>query len=83
MKMKIKDLLKKLETLPKEVEFSLFGVDNWHPEVFDREVQTLEDAIDFIKQLKERVNEQSEVLTQLVHSYNDIILWIKDLEITE
>lgn len=80
--MKISQLLIRLEELPQPMEeFDWAGVEQWHPEVFERGVKTLEEAINYIKELKDRVEQQSFVLHDLSERYNQIIHWIHQIEI--
>ena len=78
----VNDLLRKIEDLPEKVEFEWPGVEQWHPQVFDREVKDLPSAIQYIKDLKERVAEQSMVIHSLAEGHNQLIDWIKTVELT-
>lgn len=78
--MKIKEVLAHLESLPKPYEFDWPGPEQWHDGVFDSEVQTLEQAIAYIKALRERVSQQSFALHTLAERYNEIIHWIQEIE---
>lgn len=79
--MKVKEVLAHIESLPKPCEFDWPGPEQWHDEVFGSNVQTLEQAIAYIKALKERVSQQSFALHALAERYNEIIHWIQEIEI--
>ena len=79
--MKVSEVLAHLDKLPKPIEFDWTGVEQWHPEVFDERVKTLEEAISYIKQLRERLGQLTFAMHDLAKSQNEIINWIRQIEI--
>jgi len=74
--MNLKTLAKKASNLP-NLEFNWAGIEQWHPEVFSREITDLPSAIEYIQKLKERVAAQSFILKDLADAYmklKDIML---------
>lgn len=74
--MNLKTLAKKAASLP-NLDFDWKGIEQVHPEVFDREVIDLPSAIEYMRKLKERVAKQSFILKDLADAYmklKDIIL---------
>lgn len=74
--MKLADLAKKANALP-AMDFNWAGHEHWHDDVFDREVQTLPQAITYIKALKERMGAYALALHSLTEAYEkmrDIML---------
>ena len=79
--MKVSDVLQHLDSLPQPQEFRWPGVEQWNDEVFDRQVKTLAEAVAYIKELRGRVANQSMHLADLTKAYNEIINWIRSIEI--
>lgn len=79
--MKVNEILQHLDSLPQPFNFDWVGSEHLHDEVFDSEVKTLKQAIDYIKALRERVAEQSIALNILVARYNQLINWVRGIEI--
>ena len=79
--MKVEQILKHLESLPKKQEFDWAGKEHWHEHVFAQRVQTLPEAIEYIKALKDRLADVTFALSHLVDAYNEIINWIRQIEI--
>jgi hypothetical protein len=74
--MKLDDLAKKANALPR-LEWEWGGPEHWHSDVFDKNVESLPDAIEYIKVLKDRMAAQSMILYQLFDAYRkmkDIML---------
>lgn len=78
--MKIREALRKLETLPKPLEFDWPGAEQYHTDVFKHKTATLEGLAEYVVELKERVAEQSFALVSLRDAYNALINWVQDLE---
>ena len=79
--MKVGEILKHLDSLPIPIKFDWPGEEHWHEEVFSKEVKSLEEAIGYIKALKERLAEVTFALHDLAEVYNQIISWIRQMEI--
>ena len=66
--MKLADLAKKAAALP-EIDFTWAGPEQFHPDVFAREVKTLPEAIKYIGQLRDRMATYARVLHDLTEAY--------------
>lgn len=74
--MNLAELAKKAAALP-DLDFNWGGPEQWHPDVFKREVKTLPDAIKYIEQLRQRMGEYALALHDLTEAYKqlrDVIL---------
>lgn len=74
--MKLSDLARKANRLP-DLDFEWGGPECWHDDVFERQVQTLPEAIDYIKELKVRMEDHAGALRSVIEAYQclkDIML---------
>lgn len=74
--MNLKTLAEKAANLP-DLDFEWAGVEQFHPEVFDREITDMPSVIGYVRELKERIAKQSMILHDLSAAYmklKDIIL---------
>jgi hypothetical protein len=78
---KISELLARVQALPQPITFDWPGVEQWHDEVFVRDIQSQDQAMAYIALLKDRVREQSHAICQLRDAYNALINWIRELEV--
>jgi hypothetical protein len=70
--MKLATLAKKAAALPAEISFSFAGPEQWHNDVFTREVKTLEDAIQYVNALRGRMAEYAMALQDLADAYKQM-----------
>jgi hypothetical protein len=70
--MKLATLAKKAAALPEDIRFDWSGPEQWHENVFDREVKTLEEAIEYIKHLRLRMADYAMGLKELAGAYKQM-----------
>ena len=79
--MKLSTLARKAAELPDDVLFDWAGPEQFHDSVFEREITTLPEAIEYIDQLRQRMASYAMALHDLTKAYKQMRDLMLDAEV--